>query len=441
MMNVTFVGHASVIFRTDHTGVICDPWLKGRVFNKGWGLLPEPVFDPSQLKSLDYIWISHEHPDHLHFPTLRSFPNSFKSRATVIFQKNNSERVRVALKELGYRKFLAVPHRRRMQFKGRLGETGEWFAVYQHRHLDSALVVGSADGTTVINVNDADLTEYDCKKLRKEFGPFDATFRQFSIAGFDGTVDAVTEERQAVLRLLLDQHVWLGAGVTVPIASFMYFCLPDNQHLNGYANTALDALRECRKSGLACHLMYPGATRSIQDLKANEGDVTAFEKFYENSMYPIDPLELPVPAAEITKVFTDRVSDWKRKFPKALVNRIGVIPVQIRDLGKAYEFDFRNVEVRETNLEPNLVINSQPLYYAFSMPFGIQTLGVSGRYQLKRLSFEWKIARIISSLYNAEIYLRFDHLLSRQFLVWFMERIPDLFPTIRQQMIRFFFRK
>ena len=57
------------------------------------------------LDRVDYIWISHEHPDHCHFPTLDSFPASFKSRVTILFQDRDYTKMFAAFRKLGYRHF------------------------------------------------------------------------------------------------------------------------------------------------------------------------------------------------------------------------------------------------------------------------------------------------------------------------------------------------
>ena len=63
---ITFVNHASVKISNSETTILTDPWYEGHAFNQGWLLLHENK-DSEVLKMLDdvnYIWISHEHPDH-----------------------------------------------------------------------------------------------------------------------------------------------------------------------------------------------------------------------------------------------------------------------------------------------------------------------------------------------------------------------------------------
>ena len=71
--SVKLLSHASVKITAGKTAILTDPWFFGRVFNNGWGLSPEPSLDylKKELANVTHIWISHEHPDHLHFPSLK----------------------------------------------------------------------------------------------------------------------------------------------------------------------------------------------------------------------------------------------------------------------------------------------------------------------------------------------------------------------------------
>jgi UDP-MurNAc hydroxylase len=64
------------------------------------------------------------------------------------------------------------------------------------------------------------------------------------------------------------------------------------------------------------------------------------------------------------------------------------------------------IEKASESEQPDVVINSQPLWFGFKLPFGIQTLGVSARLRLVWNCRNWKVHRILLSLNNAGIYLR-----------------------------------
>ncbi|XP_062517845.1 cytidine monophosphate-N-acetylneuraminic acid hydroxylase-like [Corticium candelabrum] len=69
---VTYFTHACVEMNFNGTILFTDPWLTGPAFSKGWWLLHEPPSDwLDRLSNADMIYISHIHPDHLSYPTLK----------------------------------------------------------------------------------------------------------------------------------------------------------------------------------------------------------------------------------------------------------------------------------------------------------------------------------------------------------------------------------
>jgi UDP-MurNAc hydroxylase len=92
-MKVTVVSHASVVIEDGPIVLLTDPWFMGEIFNESWSLLSTPALTPTTLQGVTHIWISHEHPDHLHFPTLKTIPAEQKATITVLYQRHFSSGV------------------------------------------------------------------------------------------------------------------------------------------------------------------------------------------------------------------------------------------------------------------------------------------------------------------------------------------------------------
>lgn len=77
-VDLTFVGHASVMITTRTQRVLTDPWLGDRL----WGLrrLAAAALAPADASDVSVILISHAHRDHLHLPSLATLPRN----ATVV---------------------------------------------------------------------------------------------------------------------------------------------------------------------------------------------------------------------------------------------------------------------------------------------------------------------------------------------------------------------
>ncbi|KAI8484179.1 hypothetical protein Bbelb_381330 [Branchiostoma belcheri] len=69
--SVTFFAHACMEVKLGDKIMFFDPWLTGPAFARGWWLQHEPPADwLERLSRADLIYISHEHSDHLSYPTL-----------------------------------------------------------------------------------------------------------------------------------------------------------------------------------------------------------------------------------------------------------------------------------------------------------------------------------------------------------------------------------
>ena len=69
---IRFINHASLLFKLDGISFATDPWIFGSAFCNGWWLSknsPNDAFD--ELNKCDFIYISHNHPDHLHKDSLK----------------------------------------------------------------------------------------------------------------------------------------------------------------------------------------------------------------------------------------------------------------------------------------------------------------------------------------------------------------------------------
>tara|TARA_B110000238_G_scaffold193133_1_gene229214 strand:- start:973 stop:2646 length:1674 start_codon:yes stop_codon:yes gene_type:complete len=70
-LNIRFLSHACLLFNCGSINIITDPWILGPCFLNGWWHHPPPSSDAfEQLLNADLVYISHNHPDHMHEDTL-----------------------------------------------------------------------------------------------------------------------------------------------------------------------------------------------------------------------------------------------------------------------------------------------------------------------------------------------------------------------------------
>lgn len=89
-MKITFVNHASFLLESAAGSIWCDPWTIGKVYNNLAALYSPSFKVPTE--KVDYIWLSHEHSDHFHFPSLKAIPEADRRRITFLHQKHSSPR-------------------------------------------------------------------------------------------------------------------------------------------------------------------------------------------------------------------------------------------------------------------------------------------------------------------------------------------------------------
>ena len=95
-----YLSHASVLLETNNFKMITDPWYFGSAFCNGWWLRNPPKFDLKEvLSNLDFIYISHNHPDHLHIETLKKIDTNTK----IICANFKSKSTEKLLKRLGFK--------------------------------------------------------------------------------------------------------------------------------------------------------------------------------------------------------------------------------------------------------------------------------------------------------------------------------------------------
>ena len=79
-VTVEYVGHACLLIAADDEYLITDPWFTNPVMANSWYHVPRYARTIQELPDLNYIYVSHEHADHLDIPALRQLTPS----ATII---------------------------------------------------------------------------------------------------------------------------------------------------------------------------------------------------------------------------------------------------------------------------------------------------------------------------------------------------------------------
>lgn len=434
-MKLRLVAHASVIVEAAGAAIWTDPWLSGKVFNHSWQLVAPPAFAPELLDTIDYLWVSHEHPDHFHLPTLRDLPAAFKARVVLLFQELPTDKMPRAFERLGFKNIRLLPHRARVSLR-----PGLEVYCYQVGQMDSALAVMS-DGTCLVNLNDAEADAGDCRIVRGDLGPATVVLNQFSLAGYGGEADRerrLPGKARAIVDNMLANHRDLGAAATIPIASFVRFCCEDNAYVNAHANTPASVAEAFARAGLRLDVVAPGEVYEVGAAWDSRPALKFWdEAFARATSEPLDRAP-PVELAAIVAAARALAGKLAEHYPGWLLRAwLSPVTIRVRDLGVTLVLDLARgrcepVEDEDADLE----VCGQPLLFALGQPFGVQTLGVSARLLVRRNAAAWRRHRILLSMYNAEVYLKPRELLTRRNLAHVRARLRGGLRQLRYQLAR-----
>lgn len=172
-MRFKIISHASFLLEHEGKKLLVDPWIIGSCYWRSWWHFPEAVPLDDDILSTDYIYITHQHFDHFHYPSLRKFNRNLKMLVPQLPQNS----MVLALQDLGFKNIVEMPHGETLQLADSLALTS-YQATWWH---DSALVI-KAGKTTLLDLNDAKFEDVTFAKILKKHQPIDFMFRSHSSA-------------------------------------------------------------------------------------------------------------------------------------------------------------------------------------------------------------------------------------------------------------------
>jgi UDP-MurNAc hydroxylase len=223
----------------------------------------------------------------------------------------------------------------------------------------------------------------------------------------------------------------LKAKATIPFASFVYFCCEDNRYMNAYANTPADVARVFSNANLTLQILKPGES---------SGDNLQALAYYDN-LYRLlpqrqyeQPVRIPLDAlqADAAKLAVD----LRSKYFYLLLKLMPKVTFHVQDLGQTLSLNLCAGTLTPVDRRPDISLYSQPLHFALSNSFGIQTLGVSARMIQHQHAVRWLMYRILFALYNAELYVNWKALFSGQLVRWAWLRRKGLLRQIAYRLKR-----
>jgi len=236
---IRFISHASISIEINESELLlCDPWYEGGIFNDSWTLINKPNLDNIDFTKLKHIWVSHEHPDHFHPPTLKKIREKTNNDITFYFHKEDKQNLKEAVEDYGFNFVWLNPHQEKEIAPG-------FYLNSFPTGIDSAVVIKTPNHV-ILNQNDCQLENSEVKAIKKKYSKFDAWFFQFSLAGYYANHDdpkGLQAAKDKHLNLIRKYYEAFKPKTFIPFASFIAFSKEGNSYLNNW-RVSLDEVQQ-----------------------------------------------------------------------------------------------------------------------------------------------------------------------------------------------------
>ena len=186
-MKVTYHNSAAVVIQENSTKILIDPWFFDGEYFGSWGIYPPYDFKSEEFEDVDYIYISHVHPDHCSPKTLsklnKNIPILIHNFSEKFLKKNienlgfkvieleNNERT--LLKENLYINIIAADNCN-PEICGKSLGCGELESEFRATQIDSMAVIDNGK-QVIVNTNDCpfEIAENTAKIIKNDYKNID----------------------------------------------------------------------------------------------------------------------------------------------------------------------------------------------------------------------------------------------------------------------------
>jgi UDP-MurNAc hydroxylase len=400
-LEIKFINHACFQIIKDDFSILVDPWFSGKVFNDSWKLLQDTNIDDVDLSNLKYIFISHEHPDHLNWPTLKKIREKCKQEITVVTRERDYPLLPKYLDKMGHKDsplgknphdFLVKMGFNSLKVKSQeiysRKEDGIQFC-YIRANNDNAMIFNIED-KIIFNRNDSEHNSDTLLAIKEKFlkgKDIDILLNQFSLAGFYGNKEDTsafyTARDKCVSDFLHVQEI-LNPKISVPFASFITFCRPKNEFLNNYIVSLEEVINDNKDKNIFVPYFLENIPFEMNKEKTEKNCQkwsTLFKKEIEKESEKVLSIS-EEKLKESFKSMIEQVAILKKDFGMHNDCPDDSFVVHVEDIDKYCEFSFFNDSIQfahtdDLNYIPIATLQSYDLNGFFENPWGADTLNIT----------------------------------------------------------------
>ena len=396
--SIELINHASVKLILEETTILTDPWYEGSIFHKGWQLVHKEEKNKiiNSIKNIDYIYISHEHPDH--FSPSFFLDKEVKSilisnNTKILFQETKDKRVVNFLKKNKY-EILEISDDKYFSLSDQIK-----IKIVKFGYIDSALIIETPN-IKILNANDCPLSkESEIEAFKKKHGEFDILLSQFSYAAWKGGKDKSNYRQSAAkekINTLVNQYNILNCKKVIPFASFIYFSNTLNKYMNDHINKP-HILYDDIKNIVNVIIMAPNEKQNLNDLKQKQDSIDFWKNKYDQiENLSVDEFTNTVDFEILHKDYENykkKIYELNSKILIYIASKVKFLkffqPINIflLDHNKNYEFSLTNGFHHKNNAASDIKMHSESLQFIFKHDFGFDTLTVNGCFESTKEGF------------------------------------------------------
>lgn len=233
-MRVTVIGHSCLRAETRAGTILVDPWLVGSCYWRSWWHFPPSTEPTDELLGPDFVYLTHHHFDHFHYPSMRKLDRSAK----VLIPRFGVDVMADEVEGLGFDRPRELVHGRVLD----LGQ-GVRVASYQYGFDDTAFVIAE-DDHVVVDVNDCKIRGRALGQLVDDFGTPTLACKSHSFAqSYPVLYDSPDPAQLSLVSAQTyvdDFHEVMGRlrpRYAIPFGSMVGFLHPDSAPLNAHLVT------------------------------------------------------------------------------------------------------------------------------------------------------------------------------------------------------------
>lgn len=222
-VDLSFNAHASFTAEVPGLRLTTDPWFVGSCFATGWWHAHPPSLEAiERLQQSDCIYISHNHPDHLHMPTLEAYVAKDRLFLIPAFE---SRSVETLLRRHGYENLIVADFMQIVDFPTPSGIVRTILVRAGDGRDDSSLLVFMKKDALFFGVDTNMPNRWVLPKVDVLFTPFSGGASGFPsrIANFspERKTEIITANRASILTNHVDKLVKATRpGYVVPYAGY-----------------------------------------------------------------------------------------------------------------------------------------------------------------------------------------------------------------------------